>query len=478
MKKPYKMSLAMEMAVVSIFSLIAAIIFYIVLSMVTDAALDKMFDTEQYYKKCDEETISSLEKYIEEYDVKSDDWYMLSRWVSEINVVTLTVYKDDVLVYDSDTMLSSYEDTESTETDDDSSTSVNSAVMIESDYAMHASYKVNFADGEADVLIYGFYSTNYYRIAYILEFCFPCLLFILIILVAVRKKMKYLVQLSEEVHRMKNGDLEHPITVLGSDEIAMLAESVDSLRLSFIQKLAHIMQLQDESKALVTEMSHDLRTPMTSLMIYLGMLREHRYESDEERDSYIEKSYEKVAQLKHMSDNMFSYFIMDKNADISLETVSMYDAFYDQLSSMKGYLTLEGYQIKINMNIVDVNIKVNSEFMIRIFDNIVSNILKYADRTNAVIVSLFNENDKVILHVSNRINELADHSTSTGFGVKNIKKMMQQMSSECIIHQKDDRYDTFLLFRTTTEAADDQSNYRFKYTTLKNRQSHDRQKST
>ena len=176
MKKPYKMSLAMEMAVVSIFSLIAAIIFYIVLSMVTDAALDKMFDTEQYYKKCDEETISSLEKYIEEYDVKSDDWYMLSRWVSEINVVTLTVYKDDVLVYDSDTMLSSYEDTESTETDDDSSTSVNSAVMIESDYAMHASYKVNFADGEADVLIYGFYSTNYYRIAYILEFCFPCLL--------------------------------------------------------------------------------------------------------------------------------------------------------------------------------------------------------------------------------------------------------------------------------------------------------------
>ena len=451
MKKHFKMSLATEMALVSAFALAAAIVFYIILSITADAALNKIFDTEQFYRKCDQKTIESLEKYVRENDIKSDDWYMLNRWVKDGNAITLTVYKDNVLVYDSQ-MQSSY--SEDTETDEDSSSSVSSAVMIENDYAMQTSYKIDFADGEADVTIYGFYSTNYYRIAYVLEFIFPCLLFIFIILAAVQKKMKYLIQLSEEVHLMEVGDLDQHITVRGNDEIALLASSVDSLRRSFIQKLARIMQLQDESKALVTEMSHDLRTPMTPLMIYLGMLREHRYESDEERESYIEKSYEKAAQLKHMSDNMFSYFIMDKNADISLETVSMYDAFYDQLSSMKGYLTIEGYEIQINMDMVDVNIKINGEFMIRIFDNLVSNILKYADRSNAVIINLFNENDKVILHVSNRINELADHSTSTGFGVKNIKKMMQQMSSECIIHQKDDRYDTFLLFRVTSGSAD------------------------
>ena len=451
MKKNFKMSLATEMALVSAFALAAAIVFYIILSITADAALNKIFDTEQFYRKCDQKTIESLEKYVRENDIKSDDWYMLNRWVKDGNAITLSIYKDNVLVYDSQ-MQSSY--SEDTETDEDSSSSVSSAVMIENDYAMQTSYKIDFADGEADVTIYGFYSTNYYRIAYVLEFIFPCLLFIFIILAAVQKKMKYLIQLSEEVHLMEVGDLDQHITVRGNDEIALLASSVDSLRRSFIQKLARIMQLQDESKALVTEMSHDLRTPMTPLMIYLGMLREHRYESDEERESYIEKSYEKASQLKHMSDNMFSYFIMDKNADISLETVSMYDAFYDQLSSMKGYLTIEGYEIQINMDMTDVDIKINGEFMIRIFDNLVSNILKYADRSNAVIINLFNENDKVILHVSNRINELADHSTSTGFGVKNIKKMMQQMSSECIIHQKDDRYDTFLLFRVTSGSAD------------------------
>lgn len=442
MKKHFSTSLAAEMGILTAAALIASVLLYIVLSFAGDLLLDNIFDNEKYYRKQDEKMLTNLSEYAASNNVKSDDWYKLNKWVDREDIVSLVIYKGGELSYDS--QLDSYYEAE---TDASESSSTSSVIMIESDYERNKSYKVEFADGEADVIIYGKYSTNYYNVAYILEFVIPCIFFMLIIMTAVSRKIQYLVQLSKEIYMIEGGDLESPITIKGHDEIAMLASSVDSLRKSFIQKLARIMQLQDESKALVTEMSHDLRTPMTPLMIYLGMLREKRYENEEERDSYVEKSYEKASQLKHMSDNMFSYFLMDKNADIPLESLSMRDAFYDQLSSMKGYLTLEGYLIRINMNMEDVNIMINTDFMIRIFDNLVSNILKYADRDHAVILNLFSENGKVILHVSNRINELADHSTSTGFGVKNIKKMMQQMSSECIIHQKEDRYDTFLLFR-------------------------------
>lgn len=442
MKKHFSTSLAAEMGILTAAALIASVLLYIVLSFAGDLLLDNIFDNEKYYRKQDEKMLTNLSEYAASNNVKSDDWYKLNKWVDREDIVSLVIYKGGELSYDS--QLDSYYEAE---TDASESSSTSSVIMIESDYERNKSYKVEFADGEADVIIYGKYSTNYYNVAYILEFVIPCIFFMLIIMTAVSRKIQYLVQLSKEIYMIEGGDLESPITIKGHDEIAMLASSVDSLRKSFIQKLARIMQLQDESKALVTEMSHDLRTPMTPLMIYLGMLREKRYENEEERDSYVEKSYEKASQLKHMSDNMFSYFLMDKNADIPLESLSMRDAFYDQLSSMKGYLTLEGYLIRINMNMEDVNIMINTDFMIRIFDNLVSNILKYADRDHAVILNLFSENGKVILHVSNHINELADHSTSTGFGVKNIKKMMQQMSSECIIHQKEDRYDTFLLFR-------------------------------
>ena len=135
------MSLATEMALVSVFALAAAIVFYIILSITADAALNKIFDTEQFYRKCDQKTIESLEKYVRENDIKSDDWYMLNRWIKDGNAIMLSVYKDDVLVYDSQ-MQSSY--SEDTETDEDSSSSVSSAVMIENDYAMQTSYKIDF----------------------------------------------------------------------------------------------------------------------------------------------------------------------------------------------------------------------------------------------------------------------------------------------------------------------------------------------
>ena len=95
------MSLATEMALVSVFALAAAIVFYIILSITADAALNKIFDTEQFYRKCDQKTIESLEKYVRENDIKSDDWYMLNRWIKDGNAIMLSVYKDDVLVYDS-----------------------------------------------------------------------------------------------------------------------------------------------------------------------------------------------------------------------------------------------------------------------------------------------------------------------------------------------------------------------------------------
>jgi HAMP domain-containing protein len=440
MKKKISMSLALEMFLVSTIAFCIAALAYIPLSVAANAALDYRFGTDQYYRQQDQKILDSLSAYINENQVSSDDWYQLNQWVSRNDIVNLTIYKENLLVYDSQL-------SEKYTSADTYSSLTNTVATVESDYERELAYQLEFADGITDIIIYGQYASKYYQFAYIIEFVIPCLIFIACVLFAVRKKMKYLIQLCEEVRCMEGGDLDHPITVKGNDEIALLARSVDSLRLSFIQKLARIMQLQEESRSLVTEMSHDLRTPMTPLMVYLGMLREKRYANEEEHDSYVEKSYQKAAQLKHMSDNMFSYFLMDKNADIQLESISMYDAFYDNLSSIAWYLDAEGYQTQIKIETEDVNIMVNIDFMTRIFDNILSNILKYADPDGIISLSLFVENEKVILHTSNRINELADYSSSTGFGVKNIEKMMGQMFAECIIHQQEERYDTFLLFK-------------------------------
>lgn len=436
MPKKRIISLNHELVIVATLALITAVISGVLLGALFNSLLDKHFATDEYYHQQEEKLIESLDSYISESNVTTDDWYKLNKWLERKKIVTLRIYKDELLVYDSEFYKSkNYAKYENTVPQTENANEKNKA------------HKVIFDDGEADVIINGMYANVYYKIALVTELLIPCIIFMTIILVAVRKKVNYVIRLCDEVHIMEGGDLDYPITIKGRDELTLLAVSLDEFRMSFIYKLKEIIDLQQESKALVTEMSHDMRTPMTPLLIYLGMLREKRYNSEEEMENYIIKSHDKATQLKNMSDNMFSYFLMDKDAVPILETLNMKTVFYDQLSAMSDYLTESGFIPKVSIELAEVDINVNMDSIARIFDNMVSNILKYAEPSRPIFIKLYSENGKVIFHIGNTINALADYSASTGFGVKNIKKMMSQMSAECIISQKNNSYDTFLLFK-------------------------------
>ncbi len=447
MPKKRIISLNHELAIVAILAFIIAVMSGVLLGALFNSLLDKHFATDEYYHQQEEKLLENLNTFISEADVTTNDWYKLNKWLERKKIVALRIYKDELLVYDSEFYKSK-----------NSAKYENTVPQTENANEKKQAYKVIFEDGEADVIINGMYANVYYKIALVTELLIPCIIFMTIILVAVRKKVNYVIRLCDEVHIMEGGDLDYPITIKGRDELTLLAVSLDEFRMSFIYKLKEIINLQQESKALVTEMSHDMRTPMTPLLIYLGMLREKRYNSEEEMENYIIKSHDKATQLKNMSDNMFSYFLMDKDAVPIPETLNMKTVFYDQLSAMSDYLTESGFIPKVNIELAEVNINVNMDSIARIFDNIVSNILKYAEPSRPIFIKLYSENGKVIFHIGNTINALADYSASTGFGVKNIKKMMSQMSAECIISQKNNSYDTFLLFKIVSLSVNSEEN--------------------
>ena len=88
-----------------------------------------------------------------------------------------------------------------------------------------------------------------------------------------RRIVRYVVQLSEEIQAMEGGDLDHPITIRGSDEITTLASCLDSMRVTLRQQQEEEAQASAKVKNLITEMSHDLRTPLTTLLLYTEYVR-------------------------------------------------------------------------------------------------------------------------------------------------------------------------------------------------------------
>jgi signal transduction histidine kinase len=101
------------------------------------------------------------------------------------------------------------------------------------------------------------------------------------------------IRLSQETATVGAGDLNGEITVDGRDEIARLAADIDGMRDAVIERMSNEKRAWEANSELITAMSHDIRTPMTSLIGYLGLLNNTDSLSEEERTRYLKAAYGK-----------------------------------------------------------------------------------------------------------------------------------------------------------------------------------------
>ena len=87
----------------------------------------------------------------------------------------------------------------------------------------------------------------------------------------------------------EGGSLDYSITVKGKDELAMLAEGIENMRIAFQSLLNQEMEMMKENQRIVIEMSHDIRTPVTAIMLYSEILQKEQYKTEEQRKEYVKK---------------------------------------------------------------------------------------------------------------------------------------------------------------------------------------------
>lgn len=284
------------------------------------------------------------------------------------------------------------------------------------------------------------------------------LVFAFLILVFIGSRFRYLVELEGEVAEIEGGMIDRRVTVKGKDEIAHLARSVEDMRTSLVMRLESEKEAYDANKELITAMSHDLRTPLSALIGYLEIVNAGVYSSEEQKDQYIKKSVEKAYQLKAMSDKLFDYFTVFKNENSEELKLEVYDG-YELLSQMIGeqsyMLEEQGYQIEFegmdDPKHEPYRLQVDSEALLRVFDNIYSNILKYADKKHPVKIALENDDYNVRVAVSNRIDKKAIKVASTKIGIKSCRRLMTRMNGTLKTQTSGENYSVTVLFKKYIE---------------------------
>ena len=310
---------------------------------------------------------------------------------------------------------------------------------------------VEFSDGEAAVALYYNGVNAYYGIGCEILLGLAIAAFPLFFLFGSRKIIRYILQLSEEIQAMEGGDLDHPITIQGADELTTLASCLDSMRITLRTQQQEEAESSAKVKNLITEMSHDLRTPLTTLLLYTEILRSHKYDGKAQETDYLNKIDSKARQIKQLSDNLFEYALVTRDTVVTLDPPARFSEIFEEpLTDMIDHLQQRGFLCGLELGSDDPLLIVRSQYVRRILDNITSNILKYADPQQEISIRFVQEADKVGLTFLNKTLPVPPSAESTKVGLTSMETMMDKMHGVFRVEQGSDWFCVTLLFKASS----------------------------
>ena len=407
------------------------------------------FSRTEVQQHATQKQVQELQSYVTEHHLASTDVKELTDWSHKRRYTLLELYRGQTMIYSSfapkDGMISFLPQ--------NGTSDQNPGVLVDKTgvYDWLPCYTLTFADGEVSAMLYYNGFNTYYGTGceILLSLCilwwFPGFF-----LLNSRKIVRYVVQLSEEIQAMEGGDLDHPITIRGSDEITTLASCLDSMRVTLRQQQEEEAQASAKVKNLITEMSHDLRTPLTTLLLYTEIVRSRKYENDVQRDDYLNKIDTKARQLKQLSDNLFEYALVTRDTVVTLDPPAYFSRIFEEpLAEMVDALQQRGFACALDLGSEDLMLTVKMQYIRRVFDNITSNAIKYADPGREISVTFRKEEKWVGLRFANHVLPGQHREESTQVGLTSIETMMEKMNAVCRVEQGTEQFAITLLFPIT-----------------------------
>ena len=283
------------------------------------------------------------------------------------------------------------------------------------------------SDGSVNVAIAEYTENLYYSTFDLISILAAGLTFVLLLVRYIRIIIERIKRFESDVTIVSEIDMDYEIVSEGADEIANLEGKVEHMRQSMLQHIKSEQEARETNAELIASVSHDIRTPLTVLMGYIEMMKEHGG-YDETMESYVLATESTALRLKQLSDNMFRYSLAFGDADKSVK-LEEYDALtlFEQMFSEHYLLMRElGYDIRVeNRGRLTSGsiIRTDAPNLMRIVDNIFSNLRKYADITKPITFKVNVANGRLILECRNTIRTDNEGAESNGIGLKTCSRL-------------------------------------------------------
>lgn len=214
--------------------------------------------------------------------------------------------------------------------------------------------------------------------------------------------IRYLGRISDAVQSISQGNLNTEVDVTGDDEFSAMAANLNKMS-SDIRKLMDKEREAERTKnELITNVAHDLRTPLTSIIGYLELLAGNTQIPQEMQHKYIEIAYSKSRRLEKLIEDLFGF------TKLNYGKIAMHIGQIDIVKLLEqlleeAYLNFEEKNLSYDLqsNVPAKIISADGNLLARLFDNLIGNAIKYGADGKRVLVKIHGEEDTVTVSVTN-----------------------------------------------------------------------------
>lgn len=294
--------------------------------------------------------------------------------------------------------------------------------------------------------------------------------FVLFFFLFTRRLMLVLDEITAGIQEVAKGELSHRIEVNTSDEFGVVAASInqmaEQLQLSLQEERSAVAAKND----LITGISHDLRTPLTSILGFLEYIEKDRYQDEIEMRYYVSIAYEKSLTLRKLIDDLFEYTrVSGGSLPLSLTSLNLNPFLMQLAEEFAPMLEEAGMTYKIIGGQEPLWIQAAPGELVRAYENLFSNAIRYGAQGKVMEIALSLEGKEAVVRISNynepiptqdlphlfdrfyRVDKSRSRDTGgTGLGLAIAKSMIELHQGSIAAYSEQGRTDFVTRFPITT----------------------------
>lgn len=216
------------------------------------------------------------------------------------------------------------------------------------------------------------------------------------------RQERYWNEMAEHVQRLASGDFNHKIPVQQIEEWGRMAANINRFVEQLNTSLAEERRAEQTKNELITSVSHDLRTPLTSITGYLGLIEQDRYRDEVELRYYISLAYEESERMKQLIQDLFEYTRLRNNEmKLTRAKINVVEMLY-QMSELFR-LEMKKADIELRMSFAESALPVYADGnkLHRVFENLVTNAIKYGRDGRYLDINGRLDNGQVVIDIVN-----------------------------------------------------------------------------